>query len=164
MPYGSGKITWNYQGNRVLGTIEASAMGFEVTVETDAEISMSRNGTIYGIINSLRVTRLKMGQALGEQAMVYASFLPLAEPLINTVFTDLPFSYQVRMVDDRMTILSFRMLLAGPNPMLPFGASIAMFTGGNMDKSMAPFLYFQMLGMAMEGNYKHETPAQAGAR
>lgn len=165
MPYGSGKITWNYQGNRVLGTIEASVMGFEVTVETDAEISMSRNGTVYGIINSLRVTRLKMGQALGEEAMVYASFLPLAEPLINAVFTDLPFSYRVRMVDDRMTILSFRTLLAGPNPMLPSSGPLMMFAGGSdNDGAMAYLMYFQMLGMAMEGNYKHETPAQAGAR
>ena len=160
-PYGHGRLTWTYEDDRVTGLIEVSVMGVEVELETEAEIAMSRNGTIYGVLNSAKLThfRLPDGQDLGE-LREYLTFLPVAEPLITEVLTDLPFSYQCRVSGDRLVIQNFRALLAGPNPLGKAGAlaldEVGVVVGG-----------FQAIGVAVEGTYtnadaKKDVPKKAG--
>lgn len=146
--FGSGRLTWTFEDDKVHGTIEANVMGVEVELKTEAEFSLSGNGTIYGIVTSAEVTHLKIGAGLGEGAAEYAKFFKLAEPLLNEMLTDLPFSYQFRLNGDKLTILNYRTLLAGPNPLGKLGGLV----GG--DKSGLELLtYFQALGVAMEGTY-----------
>jgi RNA polymerase sigma factor (sigma-70 family) len=146
-PYGSGRITWTYEDDRVLGVIEGNVMGAEFEIETEAEISLSSNGTIYGVVNAVRVSHLKFGGILAEGAE-YAKFLPLAEPFINEMLTDLPFSYQFRMKGDRLTILNYRALMSGPNPLTKLAG-----VGGDLQEVGKIMLGFQALSAAMEGTY-----------
>src|SRR5262249_52344361 len=44
-PYGSARVSWTYEDDRVIGLVQASVMGGEVEVATDAEFSLSSNGT-----------------------------------------------------------------------------------------------------------------------
>lgn len=147
--YGSGRLTWTFEGERVLGTVEANVMGVEVELRTEAEFSMSSNGTIYGIVTGVELTHLKVGLAgeLGELAE-YVKFAKLAEPLINEMLTDLPFSYQFRVSGDKLTILNYRALLTGPNPLGKLGGVL-----GGGDDGLAVLSYFQALGLAIEGTY-----------
>ena len=146
--YGSGRLTWTFEEDKVLGTIEANVMGIEVELKTEAEFSLSGNGTIYGIVTSAEVTHLKVGAgALGEGVAEYAAFVKLAEPLINEMLTDLPFSYQFRISGDKLTILNYRALLAGPNPLGKIGG---LMGGAEIFGAMG---YFQALGLAIEGTY-----------
>jgi RNA polymerase sigma factor (sigma-70 family) len=156
--YGSGRVTWTYEEDKVFGTIEANVMGFEVEVRTEAEFSISRNGTIYGIVTSVELTHLKIPATNDELAELgklgkLAKFAKLAEPLINETLTDLPFSYQFRINGDKLTILNFRALLAGPNPLGKLGG---MVYGGN--EAMSFISCFQALGVAMEGTYTVSDP------
>jgi len=147
--YGSGRLTWTFEEDKVLGTIEANVMGIEVELKTEAEFSLSGNGTIYGIVTSAEVTHLKVGgAALGEGVAEYAKFVKLAEPLINEMLTDLPFSYQFRISGDKLTILNYRALLAGPNPLGKLGG-----IAGGADSGLGVLMYFQSLGLALEGTY-----------
>lgn len=147
-PYGTGRISWSYEDEKVHGLIEGNVMGVEFEIETDSEISLSSNGTIYGLVNSVKVKHLKFGGELA-QAAEYAKFLPLVEPLINELFTDLPFSYQFRVKGDRLTILSFRALMSGPNPLM----KLAPLGLGDLGEAAAIALYLQAFGTAMEGTY-----------
>jgi hypothetical protein len=146
--YGSGRLTWTFEEDKVFGTIEANVMGVEVELRTEAEFSMSSSGTIYGIVTRVELTHLKIGAGseLGELGE-YAKFAKLAEPLINEMLTDLPFSYQFRLSGDKLTILNYRALLAGPNPLGKLGGLV----GG--DESLAVLSYFQALSIAIEGTY-----------
>jgi hypothetical protein len=146
--YGSGRLTWTFEEEKVHGIIEANVMGVEVELRTEAEFSLSSNGTIYGIVTGVELTHLKVGAggALGGIGE-YIKFVKLAEPLINEMLTDLPFSYQFRISGDKLTILNFRALLAGPNPLGKIGGLV----GG--DNSLAVLSYFQALGAAVEGTY-----------
>ncbi len=146
-PYGSGMISWHFEDDRVSGLIEGSVKGVDFTIETEAEISLSSNGTIYGLVNSVKVKELKFGGELAEVA-VYAKFLPLAEPLINELFTDLPFSYQFRVTEDRLVILSYRALLSGPNPIMKLAPLM-----GDLEEAVGIVMYVQAFGTAMEGTY-----------
>ncbi len=148
--YGSGRLTWTFEEDKVFGIIEANVMGVEVELRTEAEFSMSSTGTIYGIVTRVELTHLKVGGgALGMLGEVgeYAKLVKLAEPLLVEVMTDLPFSYQFRVSGNKLTILNYRTLLAGPNPLGKLGGVI----GG--DKSLAALSYFQAIGIAIEGNY-----------
>ncbi|QEL14709.1 RNA polymerase sigma factor [Limnoglobus roseus] len=149
-PYGHGRITWNYDDDRVTGLIEGNVMGVEFEIETEAEVSLSSNGTIYGVVTSAKVTHLKANGELGAEIGEYAKFFPLVEPLINEMFTDLPFSYQFRVKNDRLTILSYRALMAGPNPLTKFAA-----LGGDsgLGEIAGVMLYFQAFSTALEGTY-----------
>src|SRR5262249_4555240 len=69
--YGSGRLTWTYEEERVLGLIEGSVMGFEFELSTEAEYSLSSNGTIYGLITSVHLNRLRVPD--GEE---YAELKP----------------------------------------------------------------------------------------
>jgi RNA polymerase sigma factor (sigma-70 family) len=151
-PYGSGRLTWTYEEERVLGLIEGSVMGFEFEVATEAEYSLSSNGTIYGLLTGIRINRLRVpdGKDFAE-LKPYIGLWPIAEPLVNEVMVDLPFSYQFRVQGDRLVISNFRMLLAGPNPLGKLGGVMA--SGGQNDKSLAVLAYFQALGTAIEGTY-----------
>ncbi len=147
--YGSGRLTWTFEDDKVYGTIEANVMGVEVELKTEAEFSMSSSGTIYGIVTGFELTHVKIGAGgeLGEIAE-YAKFVKLAEPLINEMFTDLPFSYQFRMSGDKLTILNYRALLAGPNPLGKLGGVV-----GGGDSGLAVLAGFQGFAIAIEGTY-----------
>ncbi|HET6573347.1 MAG TPA: RNA polymerase sigma factor [Fimbriiglobus sp.] len=147
MPYGSGRIIWEYQEDRVLGRIEASVMGVEVELLTEAEISLSSNGTIYGILNSVKLTHLHIPENFGE-LKPYAGLWPLVEPLVAELTTDLPFSYQCRVSGDRLSIHNFRMLLAGPNPL----GKVAI-ADSKLREVFGLLMYFQAIGVAVEGSY-----------
>jgi hypothetical protein len=158
-PYGSGRIIWEYQEDRVLGRIEASVMGVEVELLTEAEISLSSNGTIYGILNSVKLTHVRIPDG-GEFAELkpYAGLWPLVEPLVAEVTTDLPFSYQCRVSGDRLSIHNFRMLLAGPNPL----GKVA-FANSGLGEVVGLLMYFQALGVAVEGSYTAADAMEMGA-
>ncbi|QJW94042.1 hypothetical protein [Frigoriglobus tundricola] len=147
--YGSGRLTWTFEDDKVYGTIEANVMGVEVELKTEAEFSMSSSGTIYGIVTGFELTHVKIaaGGELGEIAE-YAKFAKLAEPLINEMLTDLPFSYQFRLSGDKLTILNYRALLAGPNPLGKIGGVI-----GGGDNGLAVLSGFQAFAVAIEGTY-----------
>ncbi len=76
----------------------------------------------------------------------------LAEPLIAEMFNDLPFSYQFRLVGDRLVILNYRTLLAGPNPLMKV-APLLGNAGDSLGGIAEATMYFQMLSTAMEGTY-----------
>src|SRR5262249_41270970 len=105
--YGSGRLAWTFDEEKGYGTIEAHRMGVEVELRTEAEFSMSSHGTIYGIVTRVELTHLKIpaGSPLGEIGE-YVKLVKLAEPLINEMLTDLPFSYQFRISGDKLTILN----------------------------------------------------------
>lgn len=152
--YGSGRLTWTFEEDRVIGLIEANVMGVEVELRTEAEFSLSSTGTIYGIVTHVELTHLKIGGgALGLLGEVgeYVKLVKLAEPLLIEVLTDLPFSYQFRVSGNKLTILNFRTLLAGPNPLGKLGGVI-----GGGDSGLAVLSYFQAIGVAMEGTYTAE--------
>lgn len=148
-PYGHGRLTWTYEEDRVLGLIEASVMGGEVELATEAEISLSSNGTIYGLITSVRLNQLRLPD--GDEFAELKPFTGLwtaVEPLVNEVLVDLPFSYQCRVQGDRLVISNFRILLAGPNPLGKLGGLV-----GGLNSELALLAYFQGLGLALEGTY-----------
>jgi RNA polymerase sigma factor (sigma-70 family) len=146
-PYGHGRLTWTYEEDRVSGLIEANVMGGEVELATEAEITLSSNGTIYGLITNVRLNhfRLPENQELAELKQ-FAGLYPLAEPLLNETLTDLPFSYQFRAKGDHLVISNFRILLAGPNPLGKVGG-IALGEVGVVLSG------FQALAVALEGTY-----------
>ena len=147
-PYGSGRLTWTFEEDKVHGAIEANVMGVEVELRTEAEFSLSSNGTIYGIVTGVELTHLKVGGPLLSGVGEYAKFVKLAEPLINETLTDLPFSYQFRISGDKLTILNFRALLAGPNPLGKLGGVL-----GGGDAGLGVLSYFQAISVAIEGTY-----------
>lgn len=159
-PYGTGRVTWTFEDDKVHGNIEANIMGIEFEIETDAEISLSSNGTIYGVVTSAKVTHLKVGRELSKDFEDAAKFLPLVEPFLNEMVTDLPFSYQFRVKGDRLTILNYRALLSGPNPFVKL-AAFEGGSGGSKDEVKMAFLYFQAFSSAMEGTYTSVDPAEA---
>jgi RNA polymerase sigma factor (sigma-70 family) len=147
-PYGHGRLTWTYEEDRVLGLIEGSVMGGEFELATEAEIALSSNGTVYGLITGVRLNHLRLPD--GEQfaqLKPFAGLWPAFEPLVNEVLIDLPFSYQFRVQGDRLIISNYRILLAGPNPLGKLGGLAA----GN--GVFTPLAYFQALGTAIEGTY-----------
>jgi hypothetical protein len=147
-PYGSGRLTWTYEEERVKGLIEGSAMGFEVELATEAEYALSSNGTIYGLITSVQLRHLALpeGKDLGNLKALEGLWAA-AEPLVNDALIDLPFSYHFRVQGDRLILSNFRILLAGPNPFGKLGGVL----GGNNE--LAPLAYFQALSTALEGTY-----------
>jgi RNA polymerase sigma factor (sigma-70 family) len=150
-PYGSGRLTWTYEEERVQGLIEGSIMGFEFEVATEAEFALSSNGTIYGLITSFRLNHLRLPD--GEQFAEIKPFVGLwsaVEPLVNDAMTDLPFSYQFRVQGDRLIITNFRILLSGPNPLGKLGGLVG---GQGNNEAFVVVAYFQALGTALEGTY-----------
>jgi hypothetical protein len=144
-------VAWTYEEDRVLGVIEGSVLGVEFEVRTEAEFSLSSNGTIYGVLTGGKVAHLKFpaGGELGDLA-AYAALWPLFEPMVAEVLTDLPFSYQFRLQGDRLVISNFRALLAGPNPLGKAGGLVAGKAGG---EALEVLSYFQGLALVMEGTY-----------
>jgi RNA polymerase sigma factor (sigma-70 family) len=152
-PYGSGRLTWTYEEERVLGLIEASVMGVEVELATEAEYALSSNGTIYGLLTSVRLNHVRLPD--GEpfaQVKPFVGLWPAVEPLVSEVLTDLPFSYRFRVQGDRLIISNFRILLAGPNPLGKLGG-MAAAGGGSGNEAFAALAAFQALGTALEGTY-----------
>jgi hypothetical protein len=149
-PYGAGRLTWTYEEDRVLGLIEASVMGFEVELATEAEYSLSSNGTIYGVITSVQLNHLRVpdGEDFAD-LKPYLGLVSAAEPLVSEVMVDLPFSYRFRVQGDRLLISNFRILLAGPNPLGKVGG---LFLSKD-DGMFAVLAGFQALGTALEGTY-----------
>ena len=149
--YGSGRLTWTFEEDKVLGIIEVNVMGVEVEMRTEAEFAMSSTGTIYGIVTHAELSRLKIGGGalglLGEMSE-YVKLVKLAEPLLVEMMTDLPFSYQFRVSGNKLTILNYRTLLAGPNPLGKLGGVV-----GGADSGLAVLSYFQAIGIVMEGTY-----------
>jgi RNA polymerase sigma factor (sigma-70 family) len=146
--YGSGRITWKYDDDRVTGLIEGSGMGGEIELATEAEIALSRHGTVYGILTGVKLNRLKLPEM--EEFAEFKPFVglwPAVEPLLSEVMTDLPFSYQCRLTGDRLVITNFRMLLCGPNPLGKVGALVA-----GSHNELAPLGFFQALAI-VEGSY-----------
>jgi hypothetical protein len=147
-------VVWTYEDDRVIGSIEGSVMGFEFALSTEAEISLSSSGTIYGILTSVRLTQVKIPS--GEDYAPFKPFLglwPAIEPLVNEVCVDMPFSYHCRVQNDRIVISNFRILLAGPNPLGKLGG-LAAAEKGNGNEMFAGLAYFQALGTALEGTYR----------
>lgn len=152
LPYGTGRLSWTYEEDRVQGHIEASVMGGEVDLSLETEHALSSNGTIYGIVTAFRLNHIKLPD--GEQFAEIKPFLglwPAIEPLVNEVMLDLPFSYQFRMQGDRLIITNFRILLAGPNPLGKLGG-LGLGSGQNNEAFVA-LAGFQALGTAIEGTY-----------
>jgi RNA polymerase sigma factor (sigma-70 family) len=152
-PYGSGRLTWTYEEDRVLGLIEASVMGFEVELATEAEYALSSNGTIYGLITGVRLNHVRVPD--GEpwpQLKPFAGLWPVAEPLVQEVLLDLPFSYRFRVQGDRLVLSNFRILLAGPNPLGKLGGLVGA-GGGSGNEAFVTLTAFQALGTALEGTY-----------
>ncbi len=151
-PYGTGRLTWTYEEERVLGLIEASVMGFEVELATEAEYSLSSTGTIYGVITGARLNHVKLPD-WGKEFEELRPFLGLwsaVEPLFNDVIVDLPFSYRCRVQEDRLVISNFRILLAGPNPLGKLGPLGAELTGKEIGVALA---FCSAVGTAFEGTY-----------
>ena len=148
-PYGSGRVTWTYEEDRVLGVIEASVMGFEVELATEAEYALSSNGTIYGLLTGVKLNHVRL-PAIGEfqELQPFIGLWSLVEPLFAEMMIDLPFSYRFRVSGDRLVITNFRILLAGPNPLGKAGG----FLGGR-DSVFGALAMFQALGTALEGSY-----------
>jgi RNA polymerase sigma factor (sigma-70 family) len=150
-PYGSGRLTWTYEDDRVLGLIEGSIMGVEFELATEAEYSLSSSGTIYGIITSVHLNHLRLPDGdLFAQLKPFAGLWTAVEPVINEMLIDLPFSYQCRVHGDRITISNYRILLTGPNPLGKLGALGGL--NGNSELCVA-LAGFQALGTAIEGTY-----------
>lgn len=148
--YGSGRLTWNYEDERVLGLIEGSVMGFEFELSTEAEYALSSNGTIYGLLTSVRLNHLRVPESEEFAALKpFIGLWPVAEPLLNETLMDLPFSYQFRVQGDRLIISNFRILLSGPNPLGKLGGLAV----GQDGSKLAILSYFQALGTAFEGSY-----------
>jgi hypothetical protein len=154
-PYGHGRLTWTYEEDRVLGLIEGSVMGGEFELATEAEISLSSNGTVYGLITGVRLNHLRLPDREDfAKLKPFEPFWSAVEPLVNEVLLDLPFSYQFRVQGDRLIISNCRVLLAGPNPLGKLGG----LTSG--EPVLAALTYFQALGTAVEGTYTfQEKPA-----
>jgi RNA polymerase sigma factor (sigma-70 family) len=149
-PYGHGRLTWTYEEDRVLGLLEVSVMGGEIELETEAEYALSSNGTIYGLITSVRLNHLRLPD--NEEFAELKQFTGLwsaVEPLVTETLIDLPFSYRFRVQGDRLVITNFRILLAGPNPLGKLGG-LALASGEEM---LGILSYFQALGVALEGTY-----------
>jgi RNA polymerase sigma factor (sigma-70 family) len=148
-PYGSGRLTWTYEEDRVLGLIEGSVMGFELELAIEAEYSLSSSGTIYGLITSVRLNHVRLpdGEEFAE-LQPFVGLWPAVEPLVNDTLIDLPFSYQFRLQGDRLIISNFRMLLSGPNPLGKVGGILAAGESGGEILAC-----FQALGTAFEGSY-----------
>jgi RNA polymerase sigma factor (sigma-70 family) len=151
-PYGSGRLTWTYEEERVVGLIEGSVMGGEFELATEAEYSLSSNGTIYGLLTSVRLNHVRLPDTKElADLKPYVGLWSAVEPLFNEVMTDLPFSYQFRVQGDRLIISNFRILLAGPNPLGKLGGLVAKDHGN--DGAFVVLAYFQALGTALEGTY-----------
>jgi RNA polymerase sigma factor (sigma-70 family) len=151
-PYGSGRLTWTYEEERILGLIEVTAMGGELELATEAEYSLSSNGTIYGLITGVRLNHVRLpdGEQFAE-LKPFAGLWPVVEPLIDEMLIDLPFSYQFRVQGDRLVISNYRILLAGPNPLGKLGGVFAGQNGN--DNAFFVLAGFQALGTAIEGTY-----------
>jgi RNA polymerase sigma factor (sigma-70 family) len=147
-PYGSGRLTWTYEEERVLGLVEGSVMGVEFELATEAEYSLSSSGTIYGLVTSVRLNHLRLPKEF-EEIKPLVGLWPALEPLVNEALTDLPFSYQFRVQGDRLIISNFRMLLAGPNPLGKLGG----LAQAHNNEGLVVLAYFQALGTALEGTY-----------
>jgi RNA polymerase sigma factor (sigma-70 family) len=159
-PYGSGRLSWTFEEEKVLGRIEASIpmMGVDFELHTEAEYSLSSSGTIYGVVTGVKLANLKVNEAFlaqakgdAEQFRAMIGVVKATEPLLAELFTDLPFSYQFRLVGDRLVILNYRTLLAGPNPLAKVAPLMGKVDG--LGELGAITTYFQMLGTAMEGTY-----------
>ncbi len=146
-PYGHGRLTWTYEEDRVVGLIEASVMGGEIELATEAEYALSSNGTIYGLITGIRLNHLRLPD--NEEFAELKQFTGLwsaVEPLVTETLIDMPFSYQFRVQGDHLVITNFRILLAGPNPLGKLG--------GLFEKDLGlVHAGFQALGVALEGTY-----------
>ena len=144
-------MTWTYEEDRVLGLIEASVMGVEVEFATEAEYSLSSNGTIYGLLTGVKLNHLRL--PAGEEFANIQPFVglwSLVEPLFSEMLLDLPFSYRFRVQDDRLVITNFRILLAGPNPLGKVGGLLGKDSEGGIFQAL---VCFQALGTALEGTY-----------
>lgn len=153
-PYGNGKITLTYAEDKVFSTISASVFGFQFDIQTEAEVSLSTSGVVYGVVTGFKVSNIRAGMLGAEKGaeafQLYASMVNAAEPLINEMTIDMPFSYHIRAADDRVTLSQFRVMLAGPSPLGKAGA----FMGG--DSGLAVLGYFQAINVALEGTYTAE--------
>jgi RNA polymerase sigma factor (sigma-70 family) len=147
-PYGSGRITWTYEDERVLGLIEGSVMGVEFELATEAEYSLSSNGTIYGLLTNVQLNHLRLpdGEVFAA-VQPYVKLWSAVEPLVSEMTSDLPFSYRFRVHKDRLVISNFRMLLAGPNPL----GKVGLLVAGS--REYAPLAAFQAFATAIEGTY-----------
>jgi RNA polymerase sigma factor (sigma-70 family) len=162
-PYGSGRITFTYEADRVHARYELAVMGGELEFTTDAEVSMASTGTVYGVLTGFKVTRVKLPSEMKAAELSGIDIVkawPLVEPIVNDVMTDLPFSYAVRMKGDALTISQFRVLLAGPNPFGKLGGYAAAASKDKNNEAFAVLSYFQVIGTVVEGTY---TSAEAEA-
>jgi len=165
-PYGSGRLSWTFEDEKILGTIEASLpmFGVDIELQTEAEYSLSSSGTIYGVVTAVKLVNLKVNEALlaqggkGEAAEFKAiiGMVKAAEPLIAEMFNDLPFSYQFRLSGDRLVIQNYRTLLAGPNPLMKVAPLLG--NAGGLEGVAGAMLYFQAIGTAFEGTYTASDP------
>ena len=59
-------------------------MGGEIELATEAEYALSSNGTIYGLVTSVRLNHLRLpdNEELGELKQ-FAGFWTAVEPLVN---------------------------------------------------------------------------------
>ncbi len=158
-PYGSGRITFTYEADRVRSHYELAVMGgeLEFTTEAKAEISMASTGTIYGVLTGFKVTHVKLPAEMRADVLGgidFAKAWPLVEPVVNETLTDLPFSYTFRQSEAGLTIQHFRILLAGPNPLGKLGGIADV----GKNEMLGVLLYFQAIGTAVEGTYTFTDP------
>src|SRR5262249_54849207 len=109
-PYGSGRLTWTYDEERIMGHLDGNVLGGEFNVSIAAEYSLSSNGTIYGLITAFRVNHLRLPDGEFAELKPFLDAWPAIEPVVNELLIDLPFSYQFRVQGDRLVISNYRML------------------------------------------------------
>ena len=65
-PYGSGRLTWMFEDEKIIGKIEVSlpVLGVDAELQTEAEYSLSSSGTIYGVVTMMKVVSLKPNASL----------------------------------------------------------------------------------------------------
>ncbi|VTS08480.1 hypothetical protein [Tuwongella immobilis] len=159
-PYGSGKVTLDFSPDgTVTSHMTGNVLGVEFSLTTEAEVSISKHGVIYGVVTDVQLGTIKPGALAAEAAgelQLYMQLLKAAEPLINDVMVDMPFSYHLRTQGDRLMISQFRVMLAGPNPLGKFGAL-------GMGDEAAVLGYFQAINIALEGTYRSSAAVGASA-
>lgn len=129
-----GKATLTFTENRIRLHATVNIEKFTVTATADADYSMNRESTVYGVITGVDI----ITPTAGEVAAGLAPFASVAQ--------DLPFAFRVRVEDDSITIKDLKIG--------PFGSPLlaeAFGKGGNDAKEM------MMMTAYVCGKYKAET-------
>lgn len=85
-PFGRATLTFTEDRLRVHATVNLDGVSFVVTA--DADYSLNRESTVYGVINGAEFSNVSDPDAVGELAVIVAAF------------ADVPFTFRARVEDD----------------------------------------------------------------